>query len=345
MAYNHGPFLAQALESALAQDFAGRLEIVVADDASTDDTVAVARRFAEAHPGVIRILTQEQNLGPARNFMVGFEACRGRYIAMFDGDDFWIDPGKLRKQVAWMDADESLSLCFTSALECVEDAPPRPDIVEPKGRKRTYGLSDLADWIGIETSTVLLRSRYRHPFPEWFYTAPCGDWSLFLFWAERGRLGWLPDVTSVHRLHGAGIWASMRDDREAALHSNLQMLSHYRAHLGDERGAPFDAARVRRHYDLAHLHADRGEDDKAEAFLAKCLAERSWFDPDVYRNEPLRLLLKLRAPWLDRGLRRLRDRLRGAPPPPPQYEFPSPSVLPAAREAVTQAESVGGRSA
>ncbi|MEM7412285.1 MAG: glycosyltransferase [Myxococcota bacterium] len=318
MAYNHGRYIGRAIESVLAQDFEGGIELIVADDCSPDDTVEVARRYEAQHPDIVKVRAQEKNLTAPYNFIQSLDICRGRYIAMFDGDDYWIHPGKLRQQVALLDENPQMSMCFTSVHKCVEDNEPDPQVVHPKWRKPVYTLADLSEWVGIETSSVLLRTEHRRILPEWFFTAPCGDWPLFVFWAERGDIGWIPVATSVHRLHATGAWAGMRTDRIAALKSNLTMLDLFIAHLGDdERARPFHDARYRRYYDLAHEHADAGEPEEARKYLEMCTRDRAWADPRVSKTEPFKILLKLHAPLLDKGLRWARDQVFGEPGPPP----------------------------
>ena len=100
--YNHEKFIGQAIESVLMQETAFVVELVIGEDCSTDGTRRIVQAYAEKYPNVIRALLPEKNLGMARNYDAVWQACRGKYIAWLEGDDYWRTPQKLQKQVALM---------------------------------------------------------------------------------------------------------------------------------------------------------------------------------------------------------------------------------------------------
>src|SRR6185436_19281492 len=109
--YNHEKFLRQALESVMMQETGFDFEVVIADDHSTDGTLAIAQAYEEKY-GNVRILSGEgRNLGITRNYQRGLQACRGEYIAVVEGDDFWISPAKLQKQVEFLNEHPECALC------------------------------------------------------------------------------------------------------------------------------------------------------------------------------------------------------------------------------------------
>jgi glycosyltransferase involved in cell wall biosynthesis len=111
-AYNHQELLPLALESVLQQKADFPIEIVVGEDRSRDDTVAVARAYQRRYPEIIRLFVNETNLGVQQNTYQTLERCRGEFTAWLDADDYWTDPNKLATQVAAMRSDPSLSVCF-----------------------------------------------------------------------------------------------------------------------------------------------------------------------------------------------------------------------------------------
>ena len=96
--YNHEAYLAQAIESVLAQQTSFGVELVVGEDCSTDRTAAICREYAAKYPDRIRLVTSPENVGWRANYRRTFEACRGKYVAYCDGDDWWSDPRKLQMQ-------------------------------------------------------------------------------------------------------------------------------------------------------------------------------------------------------------------------------------------------------
>ena len=106
-AYNYGRYLREAIESIQAQDY-DDLEILVVDNASTDDTQAVLASIQEPR---MRVLTLEVNQGLSGAFNLGLESARGEYVAYLDADDRW-RPGKLRPQVELMESEPGVGVVF-----------------------------------------------------------------------------------------------------------------------------------------------------------------------------------------------------------------------------------------
>lgn len=99
--YNHRPYIERALLSALTQETSFEVEVIVADDCSTDGTADIVESVKERFPD-LRVLRHEANVGPTRNFLALHDAARGEFVAHMDGDDFW-GPGKLEAQVRFLE--------------------------------------------------------------------------------------------------------------------------------------------------------------------------------------------------------------------------------------------------
>lgn len=112
MTYNHEPYIRQCLEGFVMQKTNFRFEAIVHDDASTDGTAAIIREYAEKYPDIIKPIYETENQyskhdGSLRRIMD--EACKGKYIAYCEGDDYWIDPLKLQKQVDFLEKHPEVS--------------------------------------------------------------------------------------------------------------------------------------------------------------------------------------------------------------------------------------------
>jgi glycosyltransferase involved in cell wall biosynthesis len=101
--YNHGKYVQQAIESVVSQKVTFPFEIIVADDKSTDETVAIVKKFQQKHPELIKPIFREENIGTTRNICDAFKRCKGEYLIGFGGDDYWIDSDKLQIQADWLD--------------------------------------------------------------------------------------------------------------------------------------------------------------------------------------------------------------------------------------------------
>ncbi|MDH3755711.1 MAG: glycosyltransferase [Acidimicrobiia bacterium] len=311
--YNHEDYIAEAIESILGQETSFPVEILVGEDCSPDGTRQVIEELQRQHPGRITLRAYDENVGAGQNYLDGLAGARGEYIATLDGDDHWVSPHKLARQVALLEANPELSMCFHAVIESDgTDAA----IAYPQERKSRYELRDLAEWIGINQSSILLRASARpEPIPDWFRDCPFGDWPTYVLWAQRGPIGYIDEVLGLHRLHGGGVWSSMRADRVAALEKNVSMIGTLLEHVAEpEERDWFVAVRARRFYDIAHELVDEGRRRDARAYVRRAWSDTGVYDRRVYRLEPFKFVLKYLCPPLERSLRSLKRRLRPGSP-------------------------------
>lgn len=114
--YNHEPYIRQCLEGFVMQKTNFRFEAIVHDDASTDGTADIIREFADKYPDIIKPIFETENQyskhdGSIRRIMDAHT--HGKYVAICEGDDYWIDPLKLQKQVDFLDTHKNYGLVFT----------------------------------------------------------------------------------------------------------------------------------------------------------------------------------------------------------------------------------------
>lgn len=207
IAYNHERFVEQALNSVLAQRTNFDWEIVFGEDCSTDRTREIVQQITAANPDRIRLLLPEKNVGMMRNFMATAEACRGEYIAMLEGDDFWLDPDKLQKQVDFLDAHPELSTCFGPVWIVDESGEPLP--VQPR-QNLTGSRYTLAQFLNGEFLPRTCSAMYRRGlfigFPEWFHSLPGADYALHVLNGQHGDFGFMNCEMAAYRVHSGGIW-------------------------------------------------------------------------------------------------------------------------------------------
>lgn len=103
--YNHEPYIARAIEGVLMQETDFPIELVIGEDCSTDRTRDIVFEYQKKYPEIIRVVTSEHNVGSYQNGLRTTNACRGKYIAYCEGDDYWTDPLKLQKQVDFLEAN------------------------------------------------------------------------------------------------------------------------------------------------------------------------------------------------------------------------------------------------
>ena len=114
--YNHEPYIAQALDGFLMQKTSFPFEVIVHDDASTDKTAEIIREYEIKFPKIIKPIYETENQyskhdGSLSRIMDS--ACKGKYIALCEGDDYWIDENKLQLQVDFLEKNSEYGMCYT----------------------------------------------------------------------------------------------------------------------------------------------------------------------------------------------------------------------------------------
>jgi glycosyltransferase involved in cell wall biosynthesis len=208
--YNHARFIAQALDSALAQRTTFPCEIVVGDDCSTDGTREIVVDYQRRHPDRIRTVLPKRNVGVAANAASTFRACRGEYIALLEGDDYWTDPDKTQLQADLLDRHPDAFLCGSRAhvLRDGEDAPYAVTPEQPSEVLATYGARELftSSW-WFRTCTKMFPRRVLERIPPGFEK----DWAGILWLIADTHFGpvcFLDRVVGVYREHAGGIYSS-----------------------------------------------------------------------------------------------------------------------------------------
>lgn len=108
--YNHAPYIANAIERVLSQKTNFNFELVIGEDCSTDGTRDIVFQYAKKHPNIIKVITSTENVGMRKNGARTQNACRGKYIAYCEGDDYWHCDKKLQIQVNYLESHPECGL-------------------------------------------------------------------------------------------------------------------------------------------------------------------------------------------------------------------------------------------
>lgn len=204
--YNHEKYIAQTLEGFCCQKTDFPVEFIIADDCSTDATQQIIQQYAKRDKRIVPIL-HKKNLGVAENFRSAAAKARGEFVALCEGDDYWIDSSKLQRQVEQLDADGDLSIVF-HPVEVFNDSDGKMEYIFPSSQPELT-LWELIFDNYIQTNSVMYRWRFSGGLPSWFDCSILPlDWYLHLCHAETGKIGYLNRVMAKYRKHDGGIWSS-----------------------------------------------------------------------------------------------------------------------------------------
>jgi glycosyltransferase involved in cell wall biosynthesis len=273
MTYNHASFIAQSLDSALAQRTDFDYEILISEDCSTDGTRATVISYGKRHPGKIRLLLSEQNLHGNAVVSRGINAARGQYVALLDGDDYWISPDKLQKQVDFLDAHPDCSICFHNARVIHEDGSKAPRNWNPEHQAQFSTFEDI--WMGnfIATCATMFRRQALGKVPRWYDGMSITDWPLHVLNARSGRIGYINEVMGVYRYHSGGAYSSLTEWNK--LETTLQFYLSMNSNLDYRCDALIRTAMSRYFFEWAQEYENRGDRTHARKCFKTSLRGRA----------------------------------------------------------------------
>ncbi len=208
--YNQEKYIGEALEGMLMQKTNFPYQIVISNDCSTDNTLEVLNSYKEKYPEKIKIIDNEKNLGAMGNFINTLNQIKDtEYVALCDGDDFWIDENKLQKQVDFLDQNKDFNICFHKAKLFYENNEKEESII-PAEAPEVSTIEELANSNYIVANSVVYRWKFndrnlKDVFPD--NIAP-GDYYIHLLHAEDGKIKMINEVMSAYRRHSGGMWWS-----------------------------------------------------------------------------------------------------------------------------------------
>ena len=243
--YNHAPYIAQAIEGVIQQKVNFPIELVIGEDWSTDGTREIVLEYKRKYPDIIRVILSDENIGGMKNAYRTAKACRGKYIAFCEGDDYWHRLDKLQKQVDYLETHPECGM-VSSDVDIYYDL--------TKEFKRDYNYSNgfVSDdnltieqvlWGGLSiwTCTVVIRRcLYRRivendPYLYENKNIVLGDLQVWAELTKMSRLFYIPETLAVYRvLHES---ASRSKDRKKEL-CFLKSISDIKLYLSEKYRLP-----------------------------------------------------------------------------------------------------------
>lgn len=236
--YNQDIYIKNAIDSFLSQVTEYRFEIIVHDDVSIDSTSVILQQYKEKFPNLITVITPNENQFSI-NINMPFKHClaisQGKYIALCEGDDFWCSNDKLQIQITELEKNNGINIVISSAFGLSSDG--RYDLFCDLGGDRfIIPFSDCilgANKDFYPTASFLMRKDTLVSIPNWFYTAPVGDYYLHVFSSYPNGCIYLPEQTVVYRRCAVGSLSSTMNAekfihlRELSFDCGVKLLNMY----------------------------------------------------------------------------------------------------------------------
>jgi len=227
LVYQHVAFIEKAIESWLMQKTNFDFEIIIGEDNSTDGTRKIVFDYAKKYPDIIRVITSDSNVGMRENSVRAKKASRGKYIALCEGDDYWIDPLKLQKQVDFMEANPDFSLCFHDAIVLMDNKSRQPNYFCTKDQKEITTTEDVIKRWYIPTASMLMKRDHLIESPEWFKNVYNGDWATQLILSTKGKIKYIDDLMSVYRKNEGGLSGGVGKNVEFVNGKKIELLTNF----------------------------------------------------------------------------------------------------------------------
>lgn len=210
--YNHEKYIKDALEGFLMQKTNFKYEILIHEDASTDNTANIIKKYEKKYPKIIKPIYQKENQfskGIKINFEFNYKRSKGKYIALCEGDDYWTDPYKLQKQVDFLEDHKEFSICFHSVEKIDEDG----NILNYKlwpDNTRTKEITTLTDILKtnyIATASVVFRNNLINyeDYENLSKDLVFGDWVFHVLNAKKGSIYFINQKMGVYRKTNKGL--------------------------------------------------------------------------------------------------------------------------------------------
>lgn len=210
--YNQESYIADAIESFLMQKTNFKYEILIHDDASTDNTRSIIKKYEKQYPDIIKPIYQEENKyskGIKVNYEYNFKRSKGKYIALCEGDDYWTDPYKLQKQVDYMESNPECTLCMHMVEAVNADTKQSLRFIRPYNYNKICSTEEVMMGGGgfVGTNSLLFPKKAFKNAPEFYHNCPVGDYPLQILLTYKGYAYYMNENMSAYRVNSKNSWS------------------------------------------------------------------------------------------------------------------------------------------
>jgi glycosyltransferase involved in cell wall biosynthesis len=214
LTYNHENYIRQSLESILMQRVNFEYEVIVLEDCSTDNTRKIVLEYKNKFKNIM-LFFNKRNYGGSFTHIIGKRYANKEYVALLEGDDYWVNIDKLQQQIDFLDNNQYFIGCAHNTELLYEKNDERKLLIKSDNRIKT--VCDIKDLIlggcYFHTSSYVWRNIFKDGYPkEHYYSSHgiyMGDWFLSMLYARHGNIKYIDKVMSCYRISGKGAWTQL----------------------------------------------------------------------------------------------------------------------------------------
>ncbi|MCA0931590.1 glycosyltransferase [Lutimonas saemankumensis] len=210
--YNHEDYIEDCLKGMIDQIFEHPFEIIIGDDCSSDKTSDICRKYMNLYPKIIKYKRRERNIGMNMNWIKSIQECSGKYIALCEGDDYWVDNKKIHKQFKILENNPNYIIChhwhkFSALKNGAWMEFEAPISNDGYLRRETGTLKNIFEnKLRIKTRTMFFRNIFvPNFFPEWFKNVSFVDVPITFLLGNYGNFYFIDESMSVYRQTETGV--------------------------------------------------------------------------------------------------------------------------------------------
>lgn len=277
--YNHESYIAKAIEGFLIQKTNFSVEMIIGEDYSTDKTREICVAYQKKYPDKIKLVLNKKNIGGKQNFLSVLNTCKGKYIAMLEGDDYWTDPLKLQKQVDFLDNNPDYSIS-SHRTQIIYEGTTRKSTIR-KIRKKTLFIEDILKNGGESTCSLVFKNKVFNKFPDDYEKYHGGDYIIQVLCTSKGKMKYFPEIMGVYRVHNRNAHYTITTELEKRKidaikwhHDNKQkMLDSLDKHLLYKYSHFFHPLRIRNYLNTFNYYFLAGDIENSKKYSKKLLLE------------------------------------------------------------------------
>lgn len=233
--FNQATYIEDAFRGFLIQKTDFVFEVIVHDDASTDGTTDIVKEYAKRYPKIFKpvIQTENQYSQGKKPTLLSSAYAKGIYYALCEGDDFWADENKLQLQYYTLIESNNVKICFTKAFS-LEGKQVRKFTANHGDSVETFDVRSIIINGGqfMPTASLFLHSSIFKNLPNWFLTAPVGDYYLQVISSAYNGAIFLPVPSCVYRVRALGSWTLKKLEHNIEKKEIISKYNERELHLG-----------------------------------------------------------------------------------------------------------------